>query len=236
MFDRRAEGQELTFGVSGKLIMNNLVMYDRQTGSLWLQISGEGIDGRFEGVALARVPHLQTTWGAWREEHPETLVLDKRGGYSSDPYQSYYNDGSAGPLGQSRSDDRLPPKDLVIGYIFGGSAKAYPFRTLLETPVVNDAFAGRDLLVVFDEPSQTGQIFERTVDGRSLTFDLAAPGEGDLLLRDRETGSTWSGFTGEALEGPLAGQTLQQLPIFYAFWFSWTDFFIEAELYGPPSG
>ncbi len=124
----------------------------------------------------------------------------------------------------------------MIGYIFGGSAKGYAFRTLLETPVINDTFAGRDLLVVFDERSQTGQIFQRTVDGRSLTFEPAAPSDGDVLVRDRETGSTWSAFTGEALEGPLAGQTLQRLPIFYAFWFSWTDFFIEAELYGPPSG
>jgi hypothetical protein len=237
VFDRRTEGRELTFGVSGKLIMNNLVMYDRQTNSLWLQISGEGIEGSFKGAALDRVPHVQTTWSAWREEHPDTLVLDKSGGYRGDPYASYYRDSGSGPLGQSRDDDRLPPKDLVIGYIFGGSAKGYPFQTLLETPIVNDTFAGRDLLVVFDGRSQTGQIFERVVDGHILTFELAPTVDGDLLLRDRETGSTWSGFSGEALDGPLIGQGLLPLPIFYAFWFAWTDFFVEAELYeGRPRG
>ncbi|MBI3286672.1 MAG: DUF3179 domain-containing protein, partial [Chloroflexi bacterium] len=35
MYARRIGGEEYTFGVSGKLIMNTLVMYDRQTGSLW---------------------------------------------------------------------------------------------------------------------------------------------------------------------------------------------------------
>lgn len=235
MFDRQVEGQELTFGVSGKLIMNNLVMYDRQTDSLWLQISGEGIDGSFKGVSLVKVPHVQTTWAAWKEMHPDTLVLDKRGGYGRDQYESYYNNPGAGPLGQSRSDDRLPPKDLVLGYIFGGRAKGYPFRTLLEMPVINDVFAERELLVVFEERSQTGQIFRREVDGRTLTFELMSLRDGDVIVRDRETGSTWSGLSGEALEGPLAGRTLQQMPAFYAFWFSWTDFFIEAELYEKPT-
>ncbi|KKL93178.1 hypothetical protein LCGC14_1877270, partial [marine sediment metagenome] len=47
--------------------------------------------------------------------------------------------------------------------------------------------------------------------------------------------STWSGLSGAALEGPLAGRTLQQMPAFYAFWFSWKDFFIEAELYEKPT-
>ncbi len=217
--------------------MNNLVMYDRETESLWLQISGEGIDGRLKGASLNQISHIQTTWNAWKELHPDTVVLDKGGGYGSDSYESYYRDPSAGPLGESRGDDRFERKDLVLGYIFGGRAKGYPFRTLLETPVVNDTFAGRDLLVVFDERSQTGQILERTVDGRSLTFELATPADGDVIVRDRETGTTWSGLTGEALTGPLAGQALRPLPGFYAFWFSWTDFFIEAELYeGPPSG
>ena len=214
--------------------MNNLVMYDRQTDSLWLQISGEGIDGRFKGVSLTKLPHLQTSWAAWKEMHPDTLVLDKRDGYDRDPYQSYYNEPGAGPQGQSRSDDRLPPKDLVLGYIFGGRAKGYPFRTLLETPVVNDSFAERELLVVFDERSQTGQIFQRTLDDRTLTFELVSLSYGDVIVRDLETGSTWSGLSGEALEGPLAGRTLQQTSTFYAFWFSWKDFFIEAELYEKP--
>ncbi len=216
--------------------MNNLVMYDRQSRSLWLQISGEGIDGRFKGDSLIQVPHVQTTWAAWKEMEPETLVLDKSGGYTSDPYQSYYDNAGAGPLGQSRSNDRLPPKDLVLGYIFGGSAKGYPFRTLLETPVVNDAFADRELLVVFDGRSQTGQIFLRAVADRSLTFEFVRMVQGDVIVRDRETQSTWSGLSGEALEGPRAGESLQTLPSFYAFWFAWKDFFIEAELYeGPES-
>ena len=54
----------LTFGVSGKLIMNGLVMYDRETGTLWSQVIGQGVDGELKGVELTTIPALQTTWGA----------------------------------------------------------------------------------------------------------------------------------------------------------------------------
>ena len=74
-----------------------------------------------------------------------------------------------------------------------------------------------------------------TGEGRTLTFELISLSDGDVIVRDRETGSTWSGLSGEALEGPLAGSTLQKMPAFYAFWFAWKDFFIEAELYEMPA-
>lgn len=231
VFDRRVEEEELTFGVSGQLIMNNLVMWDRQTESLWLQITGEGIKGANRGQTLARVAHTQTTWEAWRDSHPETLVLDKRGRYGDDSYGGYYDGGRKGVLGESHEDDRLPPKDLVVGYIAGSNAKGYPFRTLLETPVINDEFEGDEIVVLFDDRSQTGQIFRREVDGRTLTFSLLKRTKSDIVLRDFETGTTWSGITGEALSGPLSGEKLEARPSFYAFWFAWSDFFLEAELY-----
>ena len=42
------EGRPLTFGVSGKLWRDALVMFDRQTGSLWSQISGDAIRAELE--------------------------------------------------------------------------------------------------------------------------------------------------------------------------------------------
>lgn len=231
MFDRRVDGKEHTFGVSGKLIMNNLVMWDRQTSSLWLQITGEGIDGEHRGEKLATVPHTQTTWAAWLDAHPDTLLLDKNGGYQRDTYADYYQRSSAGALGRSGDDDRLPAKDLVVGYVAGGRAKGYPFRALMEQPVINDEFGGDQIAIVFDEQSQTGQIFLREVEGELLTLDLVERTETDIILRDEQTGTRWSGVTGEGLSGPLEAEQLDLQPSFYAFWFAWSDFFIEAELY-----
>ena len=77
MYAREIGGAEHTFGVSGKLIMNALVMYDHQTGTLWSQFLGQGVKDPQIGVMLESVPVTHTRWSAWRETHPDTLVLDK---------------------------------------------------------------------------------------------------------------------------------------------------------------
>ena len=236
VYDRRVAGETLEFGVSGKLVMNDLVMYDRQSNSLWQQILGEGIDGRYKGTRLTLVPAMQTTWAQWRAIHPDTLVLDKNGGYSSDSYAGYYSGGDQGVLGGFRSDDRLPAKAFVLGLLVGDEPKAYPFQELVGQPVVHDTVGGRDLVIVYDDRSGTAVAFDRRVEGQLLTFEPAGLVEGDLLIRDKETGSVWSGLSGIAQEGPLAGTRLKQLPAFYSFWFAWSDFYVNSALYEPVAG
>ena len=231
MYAREIEGRQLTFGVSGKLIMNALVMYDRQTDSLWSQFLGVAVAGHFEGTALQPLGSSLTTWGEWRAEHPETLVLDQ-GGRRHDAYAGYYADGSAGVLGESLADDRLGRKEFVAGVQWGGGAKAYPFRHLNETPIVNDSFRGRDLLVVFSPENATVAIYDRTVGDRTLTFEAARGADAGgvaIPLRDAETGSVWSGRSGDAVGGPLAGERLELLPSLQVFWFAWSDFFPRTE-------
>ncbi|MBI2911452.1 MAG: DUF3179 domain-containing protein [Chloroflexi bacterium] len=223
------QGRRLTFGVSGKLIMNALVMYDRETDSLWSQILGEAVQGPLKGTRLEVIPVMQTTWRLWRDLHPETLVLSvaSRG----DPYVGYYASGDAGILGQSLPDRRVGTKEFVLGLKLGDRVKAYPFRALSRQPVVNDELAGTPLLVTFEADSATGQAFERRVAGQTLTFDEAGRRAAQLLVRDRETATLWSGVTGQALEGPLAGQQLTRVPSHYAFWFGWHDFYPDTELF-----
>ena len=72
MYSREIEGQELTFGVSGKLIMNVLVMFDRETNSLWSQLLGEAVEGPFKDTRLDFVPAVHAKWSEWKEQHPDT--------------------------------------------------------------------------------------------------------------------------------------------------------------------
>ena len=158
--------RELTFGVSGKLIMNALVMYDRETGTLWSQFLGLAVDGPLAGTVLEPFGVTLTTRATWRETHPETIVLDQRGA-RGDPYRSYYSSDRAGILGEENADDRLQRKEFVLGLQRDdGCTKAYPFRHLSSTPVLNDEAPGLPLVVAFDAERGVGQIFDRTVDGR----------------------------------------------------------------------
>jgi hypothetical protein len=233
VYDREIDGTEYTFGVSGKLIMNVLVMYDRQTDSLWSQLLGEAVEGPLAGTKLTFVESLQTTWAEWKELYPETLALRKSFRGNFDNYTSYYFSGSAGVLGETRLDDRLNTKEFVVGVVLGDVARAYPFRLLNDEQVVNDELNGQPLLVVFDPESATGAVYRRDVNGQVLTFKLETDGGVDSIrLVDEETGTIWSAFTGEGLEGPLAGTQLERVRSTSSFWFGWKDFFPSTSVYG----
>ena len=230
VFARSIEGQELTFGVSGKLIMNAVVLYDHQTETLWSQFLAEGVQGPLTGVRMELLPSQLTTWGAWTAQHPDTLLLDR--GYSlfrNDRYEGYYVSGQAGILGETNRDDRLPTKELVIGLRHGRDVIAYAYRDLASIEVLNDAYDGEPIVVTFDPDSQAAAVFELTVDGRTLTFERGDP----TTMRDTETGSLWSAVQGVALDGPLKGTRLAQLPSFVSFWFSWSDFYPRTAVYQP---
>ena len=172
MYARDVNGEEHTFGVSGKLIMNALVMYDHQTRTLWSQFLGRAVKGPLSGTDLDFVTVTHTQWSLWREAHPDTLVLDKGGSYQWDSYESYYRGGRAGVLGETLSGVRLDRKALVVDVEAGGSTKAYPLEALRDQPVANDTLAGEEVLVFLERGTDTAIVYRREVDGQTLTFRL----------------------------------------------------------------
>lgn len=235
-------GREYTFGVSGKLHANSLIMYDHQTESLWSHLLGRAVTGKLAGANLRVVPALQTTWGVWRSMHPDTLVLhQKRSGIFSslrDPYASYYLSGDTGIVPVQRSDSRVAAKAYVIGVRLGGSVKAYPFPVLNDHPVVNDEVAATPIVVTFLKGEASGAVFDRRAAGATLTFEVFRQGsrageDGVLQLRDQQTKSLWHPLSGKALSGPLAGTRLTLIPTTQSFWFGWVDHYPETAVYAP---
>lgn len=53
----------------------NLVMYDLATESYWSQLLAASICGDYRGTELSIRPSTLSTWGEWRERHPDTDVL-----------------------------------------------------------------------------------------------------------------------------------------------------------------
>jgi hypothetical protein len=212
VFAREIEGQTLTFGVSGKLIMNAVVMYDHQTGTLWSQFLGSGVDGPLTGVDMQLLPSQLTSWAAWVEQHPDTKLLDRTIGRGSgrDPYTSYYSSTSAGVLGEENEDERLRRKDLVIGLDHGRDRIAYALKDLADVLLVNDTYESAPIVVTHDPNGGAAAAFSRVVSDRTLTFEAVDR----LAMRDAETGTTWASLTGKAIDGELSGETLEQLPSF----------------------
>lgn len=231
-YERVIDGTEYTFGVSGKLIKNALVMYDHQTNSLWSQFLARGVKGEFAGRALQTLPLVQTTYARWLAEHPDSLVLSKgRSDSSVDQYSAYYEDNDAGVIGESNEDDRLERKDKVLGLGFDDGPKAFPLADLRIRPVVNDIVAGEALLIYFLPSTETALAYQRTVDGVRLEFETFMGEDGEELLRDVQTGSLWLPFTGMAIEGEMTGTILERVHSVISFWFAWSDFYPETALY-----
>lgn len=251
VFSRRlpSEPAPLTFGVSGKLLYNTLVMYDWQTRTLWSQLYGTAVAGPLVGKTLAVFPSLLTEWAAWLEAHPRTLVLSKRltqsqfagsgqaddagRNYAVDPYVSYYRSAAEGLVDAQipREEGQAQPKERVLGVRIGQTARSYPFRLLTAQPVINDQLGTVPVVIWFDPSTQTGAAYERRDRGRVLTFQTAPDASG--LMADVETGSLWRGLTGEAVAGPLRGQRLPPLPATPAFAFAWRDYFPQGDTYSP---
>lgn len=234
MYSREINGEEYTFGVSGKLIRNVLVMYDRQTETLWSQLLGEAVEGELIGTKLNFVPSWMMTWQEWKELHPDTVALDKgfrRG--SRDQYDGYYASPSAGVIGETLSDDRLYTKEFIVGVELEGAEVAYPFSILNEQPIINDTVDDTNLLITFDAESTASSVYDRMVDGQLLTFRA---GDEPHTVVDEETGSVWDLFSGTAVSGELEGAQLTPIKNTRSFWFGWKDWHPDTLVYGVDHG
>ena len=230
VFDRVVE-RELTFGVSGYLFRNNLVMYDHQTNTLWSQILAQGIRGALKGQKLDLVPSQLMEWGQWQAQHPHTRVLSaermgKGTGSIVDPYAGYYASGLAGLIGPG-GDDRLPAKELVVGLVVGSQARAYPLAALKERTPINDELASVPLLLLYDWEVEAIRAYSRRVNGELLTF---MAGDGAGVVWDESTGSEWDVSSGVAIDGPMRGARLQRLSAPLVYWFAWSAIYPQTEL------
>lgn len=230
---REVEGRETVFGVSGLLWKLNLVMYDQATRSLWSQAAVTAIWGDRTGDRLDILPSTLTKWGAWREEHPDTLVLLppplSKPLYYGQPGMNetglYLEPGTKLPGSPEAADFNRGQFTHVLGVVRGGESKAYPLPVVFEKDVVNDSVGGVPVVVAV-APGNSLVAYERRVGGRTLTF----AGEDDRHLR--AGGSRWRRATGGAVDGAFVGETLTRATdVPQLFWETWKDFNPETTVY-----
>jgi len=161
VFSADFDNLELTFGVSGLLFDNNVLLYDRNTESLWSQVMGEAISGKLKGSRLQLLPVTHTTWAGWRKQHPNTDVLDTDTGFQRDythnPYEFYEQvDLINFPL-RNIAPKTYGAHDVIIGLRIGDQVKGYPYAELkkLGETSFKDTFNGRNLIVHWDEKASS---------------------------------------------------------------------------------
>ena len=245
-FDRRLEGRVLDFGTTGKLRFSDLVMYDRQTESWWQQITGEAIVGELTAKQLRFLPSQVISWEMFRTAFPQGRVLNRNTGhyrsYGQNPYAGYDDVRNSPFLYLGPKDDRLRPMERVVTVSIGSDDVAYPFSVLEKVQVVNDTVGGKPIVTFFQKGVAsaldgssiadsrdigTATVFERTLDGKVLTFRRT----GDRFT-DTQSVSTWN-LLGTVIEGAMKGKQLTPVVNGHHFWFSWAVFRPKTRIYKP---
>ncbi len=233
VFSRRVGHRVLTFGNTSALYQSNLVLYDRQTYSWWYQVSGRAIIGALTGERLRPLASMMLTWEEWRKLYPDGFVLSPETGYSIDYDRDAYGDRYRFLLNRQRRapypvaqrvflDSRLRPATRILGLEVNGRAYAYSLESR-RLRVINDAIG--DLAIVIFAHHGAGAAYRRQIGGRLLRFKLRM---GRII--DEQTGSVWN-LGGRAIDGPLAGERLEPLPVRSAYWFAWIAAFPNTHLH-----
>ena len=229
MWERKVDGRTLNFHLSG-INNQNFIMRDEETGSWWQQVSGECIAGPLKGKQLRLVAHDELPFALWKREQPAGRVLmpDERVAAQYEPADWEDRYATLRVVTPANPDDPLKPRDLVIGITVNGAATAYPMSRLEKQAPVTDMLGGTPLVVMLDASKKSVRAFERTVDGRALSFSVK---QGSSQITDAETSSTWE-FTGRAVSGALAGRQLRPVNVLKDYWFDWKIYHPDTTVFG----
>lgn len=173
-----------------------VTMCDRDTETVWLEVTGRAVKGARTGAQLKMTSLLDTTWGEWKALHPNTLVMAPEKAYAR-----YYGDPSRRePRGYDRfpmpffeqsltkKDDRLPMFDKVLAVTLPATDiahpdpnsnttsnsnatedlhRAYPVADLQKAKgVLNDTLGAEPVVAFLVSDTATGNAFSRRIDGK----------------------------------------------------------------------
>jgi hypothetical protein len=168
VFNRTINGLKLSYGVSGLLYQSDVLMYDRETESLWSQLGMRAVSGSLSSTTLELLPSEIIAWGPWKDRNPKGMVLSTdtgfRRAYTENAYLEYaQSPDTAFPVPSFRLE--LPKKSWVVGVLVGREAKAYPLDKLSQRGAVLDRVGNLEIELSFDTQSQHVSVKARNSGG-----------------------------------------------------------------------
>ncbi|MDE0269178.1 MAG: DUF3179 domain-containing protein [Acidimicrobiaceae bacterium] len=244
VYDRRLGERVLDFGTSGALLNSSLVMYDRQTESLWSHYTGQAVAGHLTGSRLVLLPSQIVSFEVFSSAYPRGLVLSFDTGhlrqYGRNPYISYDDpDGEPGFF-FGALDDRLGAMTRVVAVRGDEEGVVISHDVLVEHGVVPFTFEGRELVALYElgtasaldtgviaEGRDVGSsgVFVADVDGQGV--ELAPGGDGGFV--DSATGLVFNilGIASDGSDGEVRLEPVEHLD---TFWFAVSAFYPDARI------
>ena len=163
VYNAEIEGKSYEFGVSGLLYNSDVLLFDRETETLWSQILSKAVSGKLVNTELDIIQSSHTSWKAWKQKYPDSKVLSTETGFSRDyarsPYGSYDKEVMTYFPVEFKSK-RYHPKERVLGITLNGKQKVYPFTELAKNSdgKLTDVFDNETLTIEFDAKNRDGFI------------------------------------------------------------------------------
>ena len=130
VWNRKIGGEITEFGVSGLLMNNNLVLYDRNTDSNWSQILDVSINGPLMGVSADLFNTIEMKLKDALILGSDIEIIDPATGFEDLYHHSSYTNYKMDDIifyPISVNDKSIPPKERVIGVTVGDITKVYRF-------------------------------------------------------------------------------------------------------------
>src|SRR5918995_1473910 len=231
--DKILEDSEFVLGLN---INGDIRVYPLQI-LVWHEIVNDVV-GDYSGIKLEKIPFDIAYWKEWKKLYPESKVLSRDTGsvrpYGADPYGNYYtNDLILFPL--ANDDKRLGLKEIVIGLEDENQYKAYKLQDIETNKVINDIIGDDKKIALVSLKPFMVRVFDRGIDdnvndeGKKIIVDLFY-NETNNTLTDRVTDSELN-FDGKFINGQLQDKQLKRLAMDQGFWFEWTAFHPETEVF-----
>jgi len=227
-FSRQLNDKVLQLGVLGPLYFGNLVMYDKETDSYILQLTGDIFHGKLQGKRLSAFKPMERIKWKYIKNSPSLKVLSPINEIGF--YRDFYEKRKGAEIGLNSLkqkgkpiDSRLPPLTKGFGINVGNDSLFIPFSYLEKKELTNEAIGNLNILVFFDKNTKTYKLWRRDIDGKTLKFYI----QNNSLL-DRETKSTWSS-EGLAIKGALKWKQLLIPNYIQVYWYVLSAFFPKSK-------
>lgn len=226
-WNRKINGKVNQFGVSGMLYNDNLIPYDRQTGSHWSQMGNLCINGDLIGHESETRLLIETKFSTIKTAYPDALVLSHVD--CVDGVCVRYKSGS--DYGDPTDENG---NDILIDSRYFGIAKdqetiLFSLNLFVEnTTILQTRFKGQNIIVAGNKNLNYFASFVFVKDSPDETI-FAINDELPLIMGDSR-GNRYDLF-GTVLSGPDKGKQLASPNAFIANSFAWNDIFSDIKVF-----
>ena len=213
VWNREIRGRVSTFGVSGMLYHENLMPYDRNTGSIWSQLRMECVHGTYMRKIPQVLPSFSTRFGYIKNAYPDAMVL-------VDTFSS---------VNMIRSDKQTKLATSYFGVIDGRNQLLFSINDFKDSVrLIHTRFRTLNLLIAGS--SKYGFMVAYVNNNSCLGTTFEAVQDAFPIIFKDNLGNRFDIF-GKVAIGPSSGEQLTPTLGFTAKDWAWENFYSEASVY-----